>query len=158
MNWSSSGFLGVLAANKQHWFLAWEWLQSAKTFGQLQCQEGMTCPKSATQRLLSMVKSLIGPIYGGNELWSSSVFLGVLPANKQHWFLAWLWLKSTKTFGQRQCQEGTSCPKSATQSLHSMVTCKITHWTHMEEMKWSSSVSLVCWLQTNRIGFWLGSG
>jgi hypothetical protein len=30
--------------------------------------------------------------------WSSSVFLGVLVANKQHWFLAWLWLKSAKLF------------------------------------------------------------
>jgi hypothetical protein len=30
MKWPSSGFLGVLAAMKQHWFLAWLWLKSAK--------------------------------------------------------------------------------------------------------------------------------
>jgi hypothetical protein len=42
-----------------------------------------------------------------------------------------------QTFGQQPCQEGMACPKSATHSIHSMVTSLIGPiW---RGMKWSSS-------------------
>jgi hypothetical protein len=39
--------------------------------------------------------------------------------------LAWLWLKSAKLLASDQYQEGMAWPKSATYSLHSMVTSLI---------------------------------
>ena len=61
MKWSSSGFLGVLAANNLGFGLALA--EICQTFGQRQCQEGMACPKSATHSLHNMVTSLNGPIW-----------------------------------------------------------------------------------------------
>ena len=46
--------------------------------------------------------------------WFSSAMLGVLTSNNLGVACACLWLKSAKLFGQRQCQEGTACPKLAT--------------------------------------------
>jgi hypothetical protein len=47
----------------------------------------MACPKSATQSLLNIVTSLIGLLYGGNEMVHSAM-LGVLAANKLGFGLA----------------------------------------------------------------------
>jgi hypothetical protein len=58
-------------------------------FGQHQCNEDMTCPKSATQSLLHIVVSLIGP-YMEEMKWFSSAtaMLGVLAANNLGFGLA----------------------------------------------------------------------
>jgi hypothetical protein len=61
MKWSSSGYLGVLAANKVVFGLGVA--EICQTFCQQQYQEGTTCPKSPTQSLHSMVTSLIGPMW-----------------------------------------------------------------------------------------------
>jgi hypothetical protein len=63
MKWSSSGLLGVLAANNHGFGFGLALAEICQTFGQQQCQEGMTCPKSATHSLHSMITSLIGPIW-----------------------------------------------------------------------------------------------
>jgi hypothetical protein len=47
-----------------------------------------------------------------------------------------------------------ACPKSATHSLLNIV-YNITHWTHIDEMKWSSS-SVLGVLAANNLGFGLG--
>jgi hypothetical protein len=63
--------------------------------------------------------------------------------------LAWLWLYSSQTFGQRQFQEGMVCPKSASHSLQNMVTSLIAPiW-----RKWNppAVVCCVCWLQTTLV-------
>ena len=61
MKWSSSGFLGGFAAN--HLAFVSALAEICQTFGQQQCQQGMACPKSATQSLHTMVPSLLGPIW-----------------------------------------------------------------------------------------------
>ena len=61
MKWSSSGFLGVLAAINLGFGVALA--EISQHFGQQQCQEGMACPKSATHSLHNMVTSLIGPTW-----------------------------------------------------------------------------------------------
>jgi hypothetical protein len=73
--------------------------------------------------------------------WSSSGFLLLCWLEKATYTCFGLALADIcQTFGQQQYQEGMACPKSAiTHSLHIMVTSNITHWTHMDEMKWSSS-------------------
>ena len=61
MKWSSSGFLGVLAANNLGFGLALA--EICQTFGQQLCQETMGCIKSSSQSLHNMATSLIGPIW-----------------------------------------------------------------------------------------------
>ena len=62
VKWSSSGLLGVLAANNLGFCLALA--EICQTFGAAtQGQEGMACPKSAQQSFHSMVTSLIGLIW-----------------------------------------------------------------------------------------------
>ena len=62
MKWSSSGFLALLAASNLGFGLALAEIL-CQTFGQQQCQEGMACPKSATQSPRSITTPLIGPIW-----------------------------------------------------------------------------------------------
>jgi hypothetical protein len=59
MKWSSSGLLGVLAANNLRFGLALA--EICQTFGQQQCCRDTACPKSATHSLHNMATSLIGP-------------------------------------------------------------------------------------------------
>jgi hypothetical protein len=61
--------------------------------------------------------------------------------------------QQTYGFVQRQCQEGTTGPKSDTQSIHNMVTSLI----GPTSRKWNGPavVSLVCWLQTLSVLAWL---
>jgi hypothetical protein len=56
--------------------------------------------------------------------WFGSGFLGVLAANNILCFGLAL-AEICQTFGQRQCHEGMVCPKSATQSIHNIVTSLI---------------------------------
>ena len=53
----------------------------------------------------------------------SSVMLGVLAANNLGFGLALA--EICQIFGRRQCQEGMTCQKSTTHSLHNMVTSLI---------------------------------
>jgi hypothetical protein len=53
----NSGFLGVLGAKNLGFVLALA--RICQPFGQLQCQEGMACPKSASQSFHNMVTSII---------------------------------------------------------------------------------------------------
>ena len=62
MKWFSSAMLDVLAANVLGFGLALL-PEICQTFGKRQCQTDMACPKSATQSLLNIVTSLIGPIW-----------------------------------------------------------------------------------------------
>jgi hypothetical protein len=63
MKWLGSGFLGVLAANNILGF-GLALAEICQTFGQQQSHdEGMACPKSATQSIHNIVISLIGPIW-----------------------------------------------------------------------------------------------
>jgi hypothetical protein len=58
------------------------------------------------------------------------------------------WLGSSapeicQTLGMRLFQDHVACPKLATQSHLPSGHCNfITHWSHMEEMKWFSSAML----------------
>ena len=67
--------------------------------------------------------------------WSSSGFLGVLTANKLGFGLALA--EISQTFWPAAVPRGHDMSKirHAEPSYHG----NITHWTHMEEMKWSSS-------------------
>jgi hypothetical protein len=56
------------ADSKQPWFWPGSELKSAKLFGQRQCQEGMTCPKSATQSLQNIWQHHSMDPCGGNEM------------------------------------------------------------------------------------------
>jgi hypothetical protein len=96
MKWSSSsGFLGMLATNKLGFGFALAENSNLPNlfFGQRQCQEGMACPISATHSLHSMVTSLIGPIYGGNEMVQQHLF-SLVCWLQTSLVLALLWLKS----------------------------------------------------------------
>jgi hypothetical protein len=78
--------------------------------------------------------------------WFSSAMLGVLAANNLGF--AWLWLRSAKPFGQRQCQGDMSCPKSARQSILNIVTSLI-----MDPYGAMNSM-----LAANTLMVWLGCG
>ena len=145
MKWFSSAMLGVLAANNLGF--AWLWLESAKLFGQRQCQGDMACPKSATQSLLNIVTSLIGPIW---SKWNGSAVPCLVCWLQTTLVLARLWLESAKLFCHRQCQGDMACQKSVMQSLLNIVTSLISLiwgiWNGSAvpclvcwEMKWSSS-------------------
>jgi hypothetical protein len=77
MKWSSSGFLGVLAANPLRFGLALA--ETCQTFGfvQQQCQEGMTGPKSDTKSIHNLGNITYWTHKHIEEMkWSSSGFLG----------------------------------------------------------------------------------
>ena len=82
--------------------------------------------------------------------WPSSGMLGVLPASNLGFGLALA--EICQTFGQRQCQEGMTCPNSAPHSLHKHG--NITQWTHMEEMKWPCN-GMLGGLAANNLGLGL---
>ena len=117
MKWSSSGFLGVVAANYLGFGLALA--EICQTFWPVSVPRGHGMSKiSHTQ-----------PSEHGNILqWthmdemksSSSGFLALLAANNLGFGLALA--EICQTSGEHQCQEGMACPKSATHSLHNMVT------------------------------------
>jgi hypothetical protein len=61
MKWTNCGFLGVLTTMNLGFCLALA--EICQTFGQQQRQEGMVSPNLASQSLLNMATSLIGPIW-----------------------------------------------------------------------------------------------
>ena len=81
----------------------------------------------------------------------SKALLGVLATNKLG-HLAWLWLKPATLLASSSATAGHGMSKiSHTEpSQH----CNITHWTHMEKMKWFSS-ALLGVLAANKLGFGL---
>jgi hypothetical protein len=66
MKWFSSAMLGLIAANNLEFDLTLA--EICQIFGQQQSHGGMAFPKSATQSLLNIVKSLIGPIWWMNKM------------------------------------------------------------------------------------------
>jgi hypothetical protein len=74
--------------------------------------------------------------------WFDSAMLCVLAANNLRFCLSLAGI--CQTYGQQQCQEdhGMSKISHSEPSKH----CNITHWTHMEEMKWfdSAKTKVVC--------------
>ena len=85
--------------------------------------------------------------------WFSSATLGVLAANNLGFGLALAGI--CQTFGQRQhrADHGVSKISHTEPSQH----CNITHWIHMEEMKWFSSAMLGV-LAASNLGFGLVLG
>ena len=129
--------------------LAWLWLKSSvKLLAQRQCQEGMACPKSDMQSLHNMQHHSLDP-YGGNEMVQQCFHW--CDGCKQPWF----WLGSVQILpnfcpATEPRRHGMSKIRHAEPSQH----VNITHWTHMEGMKWSSS-GFIGVLAANNLGFGL---
>ena len=121
MEWFSSALLGVKAANNLGFGLALA--EICQTFGTAAVPQGHDMSKTSHTEL-SKHHGITRWTHMDEMKWSSCGFLAYMATNILGFGLALA--EICQTFGQQQqSQEGIVCPKSAPQSIHSMVTSLI---------------------------------